>query len=241
MLYFDYPSDDSSLATEDYWDGTLLPLEVAGCPVSQCQLVNRLLPSSSTNNDLKLSEFDAIVFRYNDLNVKDLPERRWPSQQYIFYELDSPIINRFDAGLAETIPTDFFNLTMTHRWDSDIVVPIGGWIEPVASKIIDDHQTAENSKSKMIAWMVNDAKECSTVYPLNRRPKDLIGYLKKYNIQVDIIRQSDCTQLESIDDCGSESSTSKNEDISLLQCHQKVAKERLHHRKVFHIFNNKNS
>ena len=77
----------------------------------------------------------------------------------------------------------------------------------------------------MIAWMVNDAKECPTVYLLNRRPKDLIDYLKKYNIQVDIIRQSDCTQLESIDDCGSESSTSKNEDISLLQCRQKVAKE----------------
>ena len=42
----------------------LRTLEVAGFPVNQCQLVNRLGISPVNTN--------AIVFRYNDLNLKDL-------------------------------------------------------------------------------------------------------------------------------------------------------------------------
>jgi len=49
------------------------------------------------------------------------------------------------------IPTEFFNLTMTYRWYSDIIVPIGGWLEPASSEMIDEHHT-DKSKSKMIRF-----------------------------------------------------------------------------------------
>lgn len=58
----------------------------------------------------------------------------------------------------------------------------------------------------MITLVVDDAKDCHPKYVWNRRPKELIDLLKEsFSIQVDIIRQSDCTQLELINDCSNES------------------------------------
>lgn len=86
----------------------------------------------------------------------DLPKERWPTQRYIFYEIDTPM-NQPNVYTAKMIPKDFFNLTMTYRWDSDIVVPVGGWIEPESSQAIDDADLqTDKSKSKMVAFMVDD-------------------------------------------------------------------------------------
>jgi len=208
------------LISADNWDGSSLPLEKAGCPVSQCQLINRLnLPSG--DDDLQLSEYDAIVFRYININEKDLPRERWPNQRYIFYEQYSPMSLPYNYA-AKLTPKGFFNMTMTHRWDSDIVVPIGGWIEPVSSseKMIDNHRTYK-SKSKMIALLLDDAKDCPMV-AWNRHQRELIEHLKKYGIEVDIIRQSDCTRLDSITDC---ERSSKFSDEKRLKCRKKIAKE----------------
>lgn len=111
---------------------------------------------------------------------------------------------------------------MTYRWDSDIVVPLGGWLEPASSLMTDEHHT-NKSKAKMIALMVDDVKDCPKD-SWKRGQNELIDYLMKANIQVDIIRRSDCTQLESIYDCN-ESSSKYADDQSSLECREKIAKE----------------
>ena len=198
-------------------------MEEAGCPISQCQLVNRF-----DVDDLKPSEFDAVLFRYKNLNLKDLPKERLPHQTYVLYERNSPL-SHSDNNIEETIPSNFFNLTMTYRWDSDVVVPIGGWIEPESSQMIDDQQLDKTQSKIKIAWMVDDAKDCANADNLKI---ELIYRLRSYNIQVDIIRNSDCSLLDVVEDCSRKVEDEKpsepiehGDDESRLKCLQKVAKE----------------
>uniref|UniRef100_A0A915PQZ0 Fucosyltransferase n=1 Tax=Setaria digitata TaxID=48799 RepID=A0A915PQZ0_9BILA len=63
---------------------------------------------------------DAIVFHIRDLNIHDLPKKRFNNQFYVFLLYESP----HNTGLIQ-VPDNFFNLTMTYRYDSDIFDPYG--------------------------------------------------------------------------------------------------------------------
>lgn len=64
-----------------------------------------------------LTDFDAVLFHGNELELWDLPRRRSPRQWYVFVNLESPV----NRPLIDYFFEDYFNLTMTYRLDSDIV------------------------------------------------------------------------------------------------------------------------
>lgn len=97
--------------------------ERAGCPVWQCE---------TSEDRTNLLQYDAVIFNWRTWSASDLPLVRSPHQRYIFYSFESPAWDRDDANSA--LPLDFFNWTMTYRWDSDVVHPYG-WIEPINPSI----------------------------------------------------------------------------------------------------------
>jgi len=70
---------------------------------------------------IAVEDFDAIVF--HDAFWNDPPVRRSPHQRYIFYAFEAPGWHSHLQRWDET--ANFFNWTMSYRWDSDIVTPYG--------------------------------------------------------------------------------------------------------------------
>ena len=89
--------------------------------------------------------------------------RRSAHQRYIFWSIESPAYRIVNTDLMK----DFFNWTMTYRWDSDVVQPYA-WIEPNSSvplhpdaatlRKLQDRTRAPDAvnyaagKKKMAAW-----------------------------------------------------------------------------------------
>jgi alpha-1,3-fucosyltransferase len=119
-------------------------------------------------------------------NPNDLPKRRTAQQRYIFWILES-------AGWPEYLNTrnlgNFFNWTLTYRWDSDMVMPYG-YVRPTGKVplhpsenqlkqlMFDQKVNYAEGKTKMAAWMVSNCISHS-----NRN--QMVGILQKY-IQVDV-------------------------------------------------------
>jgi len=70
--------------------------------------------------------------------------------------------------------------------------------------------------------IVDDVKDCPKD-SWKRSKNELIEHLIKTGIQVDIIRQSGCVRLKSINDCME--SSSKYGDKNGLECREKIARE----------------
>jgi len=73
---------------------------------------------------INVEDFDAVVFHdpYWD-GRSHVPAKRSPHQRYVYWTIEAPGNWVSVEKLAES--SDFFNWTMTYRWDSDIVVPYG--------------------------------------------------------------------------------------------------------------------
>ncbi|XP_033362947.1 alpha-(1,3)-fucosyltransferase C-like [Bombus vosnesenskii] len=80
------------------------------CPVNDCYATNN-------RHMVNPTDFDAVLFHGNDLNLEDLPKNRSPRQWYVFVNLESPA----NRPMTNYFYEDFFNITMTYRLDSDIV------------------------------------------------------------------------------------------------------------------------
>jgi len=155
----------------------------AGCPVWQCE---------TSQDRSNLSQYDAIFFHYIPFNGWDLPKTRTPEQRYVFFETEPQTFNRSDRGFfGPEIVKDFFNWTMTFRWDSDVVHPYG-WIEPNGfipvhpnegeyQRLIAEplEMNYAKGKTKMAAWMVTN---CNAVSGRSNLIKQLIDQ----GIQVDV-------------------------------------------------------
>jgi len=71
-----------------------------------------------------VEDFDAIVFHDPFwVGIDQIPTKRSPHQRYIYWTIEAPGSSTFMAKWEEA--SEFFNWTMTYRWDSDIVVPYG--------------------------------------------------------------------------------------------------------------------
>jgi hypothetical protein len=70
-----------------------------------------------TNDRSRLSDADALIFHPRD-PMNQLPSIRHSHQYYIFFLSESP----YHTGDLSRLPAGFFNLTMTYRRDSDIVM-----------------------------------------------------------------------------------------------------------------------
>jgi len=137
-----------------------------GCPIWQCEVYDYL----SENVTIPDEQFDAIVFHdptWNDYK-ENRPSKRSPHQRYVYWNQESPSVHSRPNQWDDL--NGFFNLTMTHRWDSDIPHPYG-WIVPYRpetvpmnpsetqlKKLFETTSTGENyatKKSRMAAWFVS--------------------------------------------------------------------------------------
>ena len=141
----------------------------AGCPVWQCEVFDYFY-NSTKNNGIPLEEYDAVVF--SDPNWdRFLPPVRSPHQRYIFWNCESPTrdSNWDDLG-------GVFNLTMTYRLDSDIVMPYG-WFYPKTANINKRKVKPINyaqGKTKLVAWFVSNCHRLNGRLEYAKRLQDFI-------------------------------------------------------------------
>ncbi|XP_057368602.1 alpha-(1,3)-fucosyltransferase C-like [Daphnia carinata] len=152
-----------------------------GCPVWQCEL---------TTERTDVHNADAVVFHYGNWTTKDLPEQRSQHQFYIFWNREAP---KWQPHLPfkTDLMADFFNWTMTYRWDSDVVMPYG-YIKPIGhvplhpsdaqmqlylSKPTESVNYADG-KTKMAAWLVSNCRTVAGRW-------ELVKELQKY-VDVDV-------------------------------------------------------
>jgi alpha-1,3-fucosyltransferase len=144
-----------------------------GCPVWRCE---------TSDNRTDVQNYDAIVFHLRTWNQKDLPKRRSPHQRYVFFSLESPAWAAYRVARM----ANFFNWTMTYRWDSDMIHPYG-YIAPTGNvplhptpnqmKFYLSKPTRVNyakGKTKMAAWFVSN---CQAVVSSRN---EMIKKLQKY-------------------------------------------------------------
>ena len=167
-------------------------MKEAGCPVWQCE---------TTDNRTNVEDADAVLFHLRSWDRNDLPQLRKPNQRYVFWSIESAGWRFVNTNLM----TDFFNWTMTYRWDSDIVNSYG-WFAPTNNinssaptlhpnieelkQIWADNKTQINyaaGKTKIAAWFVSNCN----LEQSNRR--ELVNQLKKY-FDVDVY--GDCGTLK---------------------------------------------
>jgi alpha-1,3-fucosyltransferase len=172
-------------------------LRKSGCPVWQCE---------TSDDRHNVEEYDAIVFHLRSWTQKDLPQRRSPQQRYVFWSIESAAWRFVDTKPM----TNYFNWTMTYRWDSDLVSPYG-YIKPTGNvplhpshEQMKDYLTSRSvvnyaeGKTKMAAWFVSNCASKS-------RRMELVKELQKY-IDVDVYgdcgtmkcprkREEDCRQM----------------------------------------------
>ena len=141
---------------------------------------------TSTNRS-DVQEYDAVIIHMRSWKLDDLPQRRSPQQRYVFWLLES-------AGWPEYLDTspmgNYFNWTLTYRWDSDMVMPYG-YVRPTGNVPLhpSEDQMRElianqkinyaTGKTKMVAWMV------SNCYNTNSGRNEMVGILQKY-IKIDV-------------------------------------------------------
>ena len=127
-----------------------------------------------------------MVFHLRSWIRKDLPVRRSPHQRYIAWMMESAAWREY----LDTNPmTNFFNWTMTYRWDSDIVGPYG-YVKPIGNAPLHPSESRmkqylSNSKvnyaagkTKLVAWFVSNCISKS-----NRN--EMVKQLQKH-INVDV-------------------------------------------------------
>ncbi|KAK4022252.1 hypothetical protein OUZ56_007731 [Daphnia magna] len=152
-------------------------LRESGCPVWQCE---------TSDNRTNVQEYDAVVFHLRSWTQNDLPDKRSPHQRYVFWSIESAAWRFIDTNLMK----NFFNWTMTYRWDSDIVSPYG-YIKPSGGvPLHPTHEQMKNflsspspinyaeGKTKIAAWFVSNCASQS-------RRNEMVRELQKY-IDVDI-------------------------------------------------------
>ncbi|XP_014205411.1 alpha-(1,3)-fucosyltransferase C isoform X2 [Copidosoma floridanum] len=113
-------TDDADRKTILYWNTFFNEEDFylgMGYVARDCPIYNNCF--ATHNRFLRsVEDFDAIVFHgiNGELSTKDLPDRRRPSQKYVFVALESPV-NRYIGPEFD----GYFNVTATYHFDSDIV------------------------------------------------------------------------------------------------------------------------
>uniref|UniRef100_A0A914ZU22 Fucosyltransferase N-terminal domain-containing protein n=1 Tax=Parascaris univalens TaxID=6257 RepID=A0A914ZU22_PARUN len=139
---------------------------VARANMNDCSFPPEISCRISSNRS-RLNEAAAVVFHIwnEDFKIKDLPRRenRHVDQLYVFMTMEAP--PNHNRTLIASLPSHFFNLSMTYRRDSDIPFPYGGyWIEPAIAKRLGfvpenlpyDEETILSGKRKPIFWLVSN-------------------------------------------------------------------------------------
>lgn len=143
--------------------------------------------STNDRSSKRITDFSAIIFHHFDSNMNDLPQRRSPNQQYIFFTLESPSYTNWK-------PFDnFYNWTMTYRSDSDIVHPYGYFRKTKTSYCKPSIERIKE-RPKKIAWLVSNCATASgrenVAEELSRyMAVDIIGFCN-FNSKINCPKQS---------------------------------------------------
>ena len=154
-------------------------LRTVGCSVWQCDII-------TDRNSYAIESYDAVIFNQRQWTPMDLPPHRSAHQRYIFWINESP-----GWRYANTYSmTEYFNWTMTYRWDSDIVQTFGRvtLINSTVSANFSNLQTINSllgktkdstnyaiGKSKKVAWLVSSSKSLSGRNQFVRQLKKFIS------------------------------------------------------------------
>lgn len=144
------------------------------CPSYNCKM---------TSNKSLLQSSDAVVFHVRNIDLKNLPKSRNWKQLFVFFLLESP---RHTFANLHALD-DFFNVTISYRFDSDFYLPYGGvekFSDPALQSLtraafLEKFAGEKNlrNKTKLGAWIVSHC-------PTSSRRETLIRELQKY-VQVD--------------------------------------------------------
>ena len=116
-----------------------------------------------------------------------MPQRRSPHQRYVGWIMESAAWREYMVDMRPM--ENFFNWTMTYRWDSDMVGPYG-YVKPIGNVSLrpSDSQMKEylsgskvnyaNGKTKMAAWFVSNCHSRSS-------RNEMVRELQKH-IEVDV-------------------------------------------------------
>lgn len=137
---------------------------------------------------IPIDQYDAIVFHgpeYNPISQKDHPSKRSDHQIYVYLSLESP-----QNGPVKSSLNGYFNYTMTHRLDSDIVLSYyaifdyGGnytapqdnpnWTVPNFSNL-EKYNEINKQKKLPVAWFVSN---CGSQNKREMYVKELQKYIK---------------------------------------------------------------
>ena len=130
---------------KDYVGYGHAPFVNGNCPVRNCV---------TTSNRSHLDQSDAVIFHSRNLDAGDLPSHRLPHQRFVFFNYEAPP----NSGLtSRDVYKNFFNWTMTYRFDSDVVTrePYGQ-LEAAESP---QPQINLSGKNRPVAWFVS---HCTT-------------------------------------------------------------------------------
>ena len=145
----------------------------AKCPVHTCR---------TTNDRRQMLNADAIVFHGPRIDAFPPPERR-PGQIYVYLQQEPHY-----SMSTEELPAfqGYFNVTMTHRSDSDIQIPYGRVVYDQPSAKPKPIHINPQSRIKNVVWAVS---HCST-------PSRREWYVKELQKYVDIDVYGACGDME---------------------------------------------
>jgi alpha-1,3-fucosyltransferase len=107
------------------------PFQLYNCPVDKCVATNdpKYLKDGAGAFDAVLVSAQAYDFDLTLEKKEEISKWRQPYQRFVFLMMESPayLIRQFNNATY----SNFFNWTMTYRWESDIPRPYG-WFSPKA-------------------------------------------------------------------------------------------------------------
>jgi len=175
------------------------------CPETKCFLTNR------RNYFFDTSLFDAVIFHERNLNIKDLPDSRKQNQLYVHYNLESPVWSPI-RGISNY--SQFFNLSMSYRQDSDFPIPYGRFVKKNNSLPQNLYETIEMfgkkntniaKKSQNDTVVVQFVSNCNSKSGREKIVKSLMQHMK-----VDVYGR-----------CGSKSC---NKLVNATKCYENMSK-----------------
>ena len=148
-----------------------IPIKIGKWPFQKCLIHNCYMIQFGGEH----SRVDAFIFHVFHIEKVIMPERRDPQQKFIFFTKESKTRSFAVPRFMKSI----FNVTMSHRLDSDIPVPYGA----IKRKLPYDSRPRHGvnfaaKKTRFAAWVVS---HCNT----SSRREEYVTQMQQY-VKVDI-------------------------------------------------------
>ncbi|KAF5307931.1 hypothetical protein FQR65_LT06498 [Abscondita terminalis] len=158
-----------------FWNWTY-PIGLGSNPFRGCKYKNCY--TTFNRSFLNTEDFDAVMFHGSIYNPKihGKPEIRNLNQRYIYFNSEAPS-NKMHYNPDFTLFNNFYNLTITYRFDSDIRIRYGNIQKRKTNRRFPTAKDIEK-KTKLVAWFVS---HCET----SSKREDLVKAIQKY-VPVDV-------------------------------------------------------